>query len=1046
LGISFIFIAVAVSLEGAHAASDTGNLLENPDCEEPLDVFRPPWVELSGTDWKRRSSSPGAQSGTYYFFAGVSSFAELGQVVDLTPWANVIDDGRVSILVSDWVRSFDQTPLDTSQFEYFLRDASNQTLDSWTSPVMSNTDAWALLEDGRFVPEGTDNVQVILRSVRNSGSNNDGYHDNVSVKLYFGPVLDLVEPLTFRDGTIGDVGDGAGSEDAGEATISLATSPFDILQSSDFTIQIIEPLRLNGAGGSPETEVPMSPSDFSLPQFAIPAGPSGITEFELSAERQPTSPNQAPGDYEGLIRLRWQSTEDGVAVRSNELDIPVYFTVLPCPYDASDCNGNGLPDSCDIAMGMSEDCNGDGVPDGCSEYIDGASPGGMTPPDGTGEFVTHEIELDHEGLIQDLNVNLDIEHTWNGDLIVRLIHDGVTVVLLDRPGNGFFSDDGYDITLDDEGTGGPIDDATTGGPTVVSPPSYVPAESLSAFDGMDISGTWRIEISDNEFADTGRLRQYTLIFSIPDCNGNGIADTCDVDNGAADCDFNGVPDSCQIAQGEPDCNGNGVPDACELPGACELQRIGGPDTQSPAEYFGSAVSVSGDVALVAAPGVPPGGAAYVYRFNEGAGLWIEEQVLTEISTTVFDFYGRSVAIDGDVAVVTAENSDAMGEYSGTAFVYRFDGLQWSLEQQLFASDAAEYMLFGSSVDVLDDVIIIGANGDSEEAAYVFRYDSGAGSWQEQAKLTASDATGDDSFGRSVALGIRSAVIGASSADTVGGNNAGAVYVFVYDDLFETWSEFEKLTAADGAAGDFFGASVAMSRDVAGFPRYIAVGAHSNDEGELSQTGAAYLFEWRLDGITPNGKLVSNDAEAGDVLGYSVSLDGLTCAAGAYGRNHLIGLNQGAVYVFRRTGEAPGDPWVEQMTLLSSTQLSFSGYAQDIALSGPWMFVGAFDEIGSQGAAYIVGGMGDCNDNGVVDCADIFCETSNDADSDATPDECAPPCPGDLTGDGEINSVDLFLLLGVWGSCPACPEDLNGDGSVNSVDLFQLLGAWGVCLD
>ncbi len=54
------------------------------------------------------------------------------------------------------------------------------------------------------------------------------------------------------------------------------------------------------------------------------------------------------------------------------------------------------------------------------------------------------------------------------------------------------------------------------------------------------------------------------------------------------------------------------------------------------------------------------------------------------------------------------------------------------------------------------------------------------------------------------------------------------------------------------------------------------------------------------------------------------------------------------------------------------------------------------------------------------------------------------CPGDFTGDVEVNIDDVFAMLGVWGDCPGCPEDLNGDDVVNIDDVFALLGMWGPC--
>lgn len=54
----------------------------------------------------------------------------------------------------------------------------------------------------------------------------------------------------------------------------------------------------------------------------------------------------------------------------------------------------------------------------------------------------------------------------------------------------------------------------------------------------------------------------------------------------------------------------------------------------------------------------------------------------------------------------------------------------------------------------------------------------------------------------------------------------------------------------------------------------------------------------------------------------------------------------------------------------------------------------------------------------------------------------PACgPGDLDCDGQVNGVDLALLLGQWGPCAGCAEDLDGNGTVNGADLAIVLGNW-----
>ncbi len=60
-----------------------------------------------------------------------------------------------------------------------------------------------------------------------------------------------------------------------------------------------------------------------------------------------------------------------------------------------------------------------------------------------------------------------------------------------------------------------------------------------------------------------------------------------------------------------------------------------------------------------------------------------------------------------------------------------------------------------------------------------------------------------------------------------------------------------------------------------------------------------------------------------------------------------------------------------------------------------------------------------------------------------------PCPGDLTGDDQVNIDDIFAVLGLWGQCPDpcppyCDGDLTEDCTVNIDDIFAILGEWGPC--
>ncbi|MFQ5430658.1 MAG: proprotein convertase P-domain-containing protein [Phycisphaerae bacterium] len=218
---------------------------------------------------------------------------------------------------------------------------------------------------------------------------------------------------------------------------------------------------------------------------------------------------------------------NGIVEPGEQCDPPGPGCDANCQFSFPDCNNNGRDDAEDIACGAgnvcggipgSADCNLNGVPDECEGTVVLDYPITVSPPlnipDGSGSFVSHTFNVPDSGIIADLDLDLTINHTWNGDLIVRLSHGGTTVVVIDRPGytgSGFgFGDDGFsNILLDDEGAGGSIENASTGGPALTSPPSYVPNNPLSAFDGMQQSGVWTIEVSDNASQDTGTLNAWS---------------------------------------------------------------------------------------------------------------------------------------------------------------------------------------------------------------------------------------------------------------------------------------------------------------------------------------------------------------------------------------------------------------------------------------------------------------------------------------------------------------------------------------------------------
>ena len=164
------------------------------------------------------------------------------------------------------------------------------------------------------------------------------------------------------------------------------------------------------------------------------------------------------------------------------------------------------------------------------------------------------------------------------------------------------------------------------------------------------------------------------------------------------------------------------------------------------------------------------------------------------------------------------------------------GGQFSVEQKLTASDAAESDYFGHNVSIWGNTALTGAaydddNGSNSGSVYVYQL-LGDDTWSEVQKLTASDAAEHDNFGQNVAISDDTILIG-SAYDDDNGSQSGSAYLYQLQDD-GTWSEVQKLTASDGAGSEFFGQDAAISGDT------VLIGADRDDDNG-SRSGSAYLY-------------------------------------------------------------------------------------------------------------------------------------------------------------------------------------------------------------
>lgn len=366
------------------------------------------------------------------------------------------------------------------------------------------------------------------------------------------------------------------------------------------------------------------------------------------------------------------------------------------------------------------------------------------------------------------------------------------------------------------------------------------------------------------------------------------------------------------------------------------------------EFFGFSVAIAGDIAVVGAQGDDENGdesgAAYVFTRSDAG--WSQEAKLTANDAEAGDQFGGSIALFGETILVGARRDDDNGDESGAAYLFTRYGFDWIQQAKLTAADGEAGAEFGRSVALSDDTVIIGAARDDEkgeDSGSVYVFTRSGTNWSQLAKLTAADGAKGDVFGISVALDGDTALIGADLDDDKG-ENSGSVYVYTRSK--GTWSQQAKLTAADAGNVDIFGVRVAISGDTA-----LIAARRDDDDVNGVDSGSAYVFIRSGTSWTQQAKLTANDAEAGDLFGYNVALyedTGIVTAAMDDDKD----LNSGAAYVFTRSGS----DWSQQTKLTAADGAADDVFGWSVSLSGNTAMIGAptsiFELPGGSGSAYI----------------------------------------------------------------------------------------------
>jgi hypothetical protein len=369
-----------------------------------------------------------------------------------------------------------------------------------------------------------------------------------------------------------------------------------------------------------------------------------------------------------------------------------------------------------------------------------------------------------------------------------------------------------------------------------------------------------------------------------------------------------------------------------------------PSDSEAGDEFGSSIAVDGDVIVVGtwrkggATGFNTGAAYIFHRTSLGTDNWRQVRKITASDAEQAALFGSSVAVDGDVVVVGSPSKDAAGPNAGAAYIFhRNDGGtdNWGEVKKITASDAEEGTGFGSSVAVDGGVIVVLAGGSVNGAAYVFvRNSGGPDNWGEVRKITPGDAHEIHWFGSSVATNGEVIVVGAQATDYW----AGAVYVFHRNSGgTDNWGEVKKLTARDTGRPNYFGllrSSIAVDGDV------IVVGA-SIENTAAPSAGVAYIFHRNTGGTNNWGEIrrvTASDAQESDYFGSSVDVDGDVVVVGATGED-AGGWSAGATYAFYRNVGGT-DNWGEVRRITASDAQRDNYFGERVSVDGDVVVVGA----------------------------------------------------------------------------------------------------------
>jgi len=334
-----------------------------------------------------------------------------------------------------------------------------------------------------------------------------------------------------------------------------------------------------------------------------------------------------------------------------------------------------------------------------------------------------------------------------------------------------------------------------------------------------------------------------------------------------------------------DCSGSGVSEYYPV----------GDDNGYYGSGFGASVSISGNYAIIGDNYDGDNGSASFYQFN--GTNWVFMQKVTDATGDFFDWFGASVSISGNYAIVGAVYDDNGATLNqGSASIFQYNGTNWVLMQKIVpAGGTNDY--FGVSVSISGNYAVVGrygadlGNGPSQGAVHIYQYNGS--SWVLMQQIIDATGAAGDSFGGSVSISGNYVVIGSASDDVGANANQGSASIFRYNGA--SWVLMQKITDATGAADDRFGSSLAISGT------YVIVGAYNDDVGTNIDQGSASIYRYNGTNWILMQKITDPTGSADDIFGFSVCISGNYAIIGTIRDDIGTNSNQGSANIYVRVG-------------------------------------------------------------------------------------------------------------------------------------------------